>query len=228
METATAVAAEKGEESNDRPWDSKVTWAKVGKRLGYSRQRIHQLIQLLKLPEEIKEAVRSGSLSERDTRVYQGLNQLQQRTLHQARMAGDLTPAELKQVARHLKEDPARQVIEIIEIVRRRVEPTNEPEFNSSFRHPSGGEGASGAPAITPPDGSLAPDPEWGEKQSGRGRKNPLNINRVHWARDHLSRIQLEGLSNNERCDLLNVLLRLQQDIATFVESLQDAEPGPD
>ena len=40
------------------PWGGKVTWAKVGGRLGYSRQRIHQLIQLLDLPDEIKTAVR--------------------------------------------------------------------------------------------------------------------------------------------------------------------------
>jgi ParB family transcriptional regulator, chromosome partitioning protein len=225
LETATAVAAEENEQGSDRPWDSKVTWAKVGKRLGYSRQRIHQLIQLLKLPDEIKEAVREGSLSERDTRVYQGLNQLQQRYLHRVRMAGELTAAELRRVVQHLKEDPSRQVVEIIEIVRHRAEPKDEHGFTSSFERPGEAEGEAGRPAIAPPDVSLAPDPEWSEKKSGRGRKNSLNINRVHWARDHLSRIQLQGLSGNERCDLLNVLLRLQQDIATFVESLQDTEP---
>ncbi|UCC53583.1 MAG: ParB/RepB/Spo0J family partition protein, partial [Anaerolineaceae bacterium] len=57
---------------SDKPWAKKVTWAKVGERLGYSRQRIHQLIKLLDLPDEIKEAVRDGKLTERDTRVYQG------------------------------------------------------------------------------------------------------------------------------------------------------------
>ena len=35
-----------GGEVKDEPWAGKVTWAKVGGRLGYSRQRIHQLIQL--------------------------------------------------------------------------------------------------------------------------------------------------------------------------------------
>jgi ParB family chromosome partitioning protein len=53
------------------PWSKTITWAKVGKRLGMSRQRIHQLIRLLDLPEAIKEDVRTGKLSERDTRVYQ-------------------------------------------------------------------------------------------------------------------------------------------------------------
>jgi ParB/RepB/Spo0J family partition protein len=218
---ATAVD-QKSAASHDRPWDNKVTWAKVGKRLGYSRQRIHQLIQLLKLPEEIKQAVREGSLSERDTRIYQGLNQMQQRALHRVHMAGELTPGELRQVVQQLKQEPSRQVIEIVEIVRRQVEPSNELGFSSSF----GGDSASRQPAIAPPETAPTADPDWSEKQSSGGRKNALNINRVHWARDHLSRIQCQGLSSSERRELLNVLRRLQQDVATFVESLQEGEAG--
>ena len=95
-----------GGEVKDEPWAGKVTWAKVGGRLGYSRQRIHQLIQLLDLPEEIKDAVRGGVLSERDTRVYQGLTAVQQRSLHRARMAGELSQADVRPIARLLREAP--------------------------------------------------------------------------------------------------------------------------
>ncbi|MEZ4519411.1 MAG: hypothetical protein R3C44_22155 [Chloroflexota bacterium] len=42
------------------------------------------------LPDEIKDAVREGEMSERDTRIYQGLTPVQQRALHRARVAGDL------------------------------------------------------------------------------------------------------------------------------------------
>lgn len=224
LASATAVPAdEKNGDSGDRPWDHTVTWAKVGKRLGYSRQRIHQLIQLLKLPEEIKEAVRQGSLSERETRIYQGLNQMQQRTLHQVRMAGELSPSELKQVVQQLKQEPSRQIVEIIELVRLPAEPSDERVFFSTLGQPGKDVGEGTGPAIAAPPVLPAPDPGWSEKQGG-GRKNALNINRVHWARDHLSRIQWHGLGEAERRELLNVLLRLQQDIATVVESLQDTE----
>jgi hypothetical protein len=147
---------------------------------------------------------------------------MQQRALHRVHMAGELTPGELRQVVQQLKQEPSRQVIEIVEIVRRQVEPSNELGFSSSF----GGDSASRQPAIAPPETAPTADPDWSEKQSSGGRKNALNINRVHWARDHLSRIQCQGLSSSERRELLNVLRRLQQDVATFVESLQEGEAG--
>ncbi|MCP4418924.1 MAG: ParB/RepB/Spo0J family partition protein, partial [Chloroflexi bacterium] len=100
--------------TTDEPWGKKMSWAKVGKRLGYSRQRIHQLVKLLDLPEEIKADVRDGVLSERDTRIYQGLKPSQQRALHIARQAGDLTPAEVKNVAKMLKVNPDKTVYQTI------------------------------------------------------------------------------------------------------------------
>lgn len=103
-------ATQAGLPPTGEPWGGKVTWAKVGNRLGYSRQRIHQLIQLLDLPDEIKEAVRGGLLTERDTRVYQGLTPVQQRALHRARLAGDLNSGEVRQIARLLREAPEMTV----------------------------------------------------------------------------------------------------------------------
>lgn len=88
----------------DKPWASKITWAKVGARLGYSRQRIHQLIQLLKLPEEIRDAVRQGNLSERDARIFQGLDAQQQVELFHALFDGRLTSQEAKKVSRYIKQ----------------------------------------------------------------------------------------------------------------------------
>ena len=114
----------------DKPWAEKITWAKVGERLGYSRQRIHQLIKLLDLPDEIKEAVRDGSLTERDTRVYQGLRPSQQRALHRARMAGDINAKEMRQVADLLKKAPDLTVHAAIRHVRdpeTKIEPGFSP-----------------------------------------------------------------------------------------------------
>ncbi len=56
-----------------KPHSRTMSWAKVSERLGFTRQRASQLIQLLDLPEEIKDGVREGRISERDTRILRGL-----------------------------------------------------------------------------------------------------------------------------------------------------------
>lgn len=172
----------------DQPQTAKVTWAKVGKRLGYSRQRIHQLIQLLNLPEEIKEAVRQGELSERETRVYQGLKLTQQRDLHEARQKEELSPNEVSQVARRLKEEPTRTVSQVMRDVR----------------------------------SEEAPQPIWVERTTLAPRRNTQNLNRLQWARDHLSRIQLPpNLSQEERQELNHLLKLLEQDVTSLMAALQ-------
>ena len=117
MQEELAAEALHKSDSN-QPWGSRITWAKVGKRLGYSRQRIHQLTQLLKLPDEIREAVRTGEISERDTRIYQGLTAAQQRQLHKARVTGDVSSDELRLVARRFKEIPQLPFQEALHEVR--------------------------------------------------------------------------------------------------------------
>jgi ParB family chromosome partitioning protein len=93
-----------------KPWSSKVTWAKVGVQLGYSRQRIHQLIQLLNLPEELRDAVRNGLMSERETRIYQGLSLEQQQDLYDANITGEINASESKQIAQLLKQGNVQSV----------------------------------------------------------------------------------------------------------------------
>ena len=116
-----ALDAEAEAQGDKQSWSSQISWADVGKRLSLSRQRVHQLRQLLSLPEELQDEVRAGRLSERDTRVYQGLAPTQQLTLHQVRLDESLSPAEVKQIAHQLREMPDRSVYEVIEIVRRPV-----------------------------------------------------------------------------------------------------------
>lgn len=106
------------EKRGDKPWSRKVTWAKVGASLGYSRQRIHQLIQLLNLPDELRAAVRKGEMSERDTRIYQGLDSDQQRALFTAVTDGYVTSQEGKQVAQLLKKGQARSINAALRLVR--------------------------------------------------------------------------------------------------------------
>lgn len=89
-----------------KPWSTKATWAKVGERLGNSRQRVHQLVKLLELPEEIKDAVRQGVLSERETRVYHQVATDHQVALHQARLQHKLNGDVVREVVRYLEEYP--------------------------------------------------------------------------------------------------------------------------
>lgn len=212
------MAEEAGLLEGKQSWSNRVTWADVGKRLGFSRQRIHQLKNLLNLPPEIQEEVRAGRLSERDTRVYQGLPPEQQIALHKIRVGEELEPAEVKQIARELKQDPQRTVYEIIEVIRRPV----------SVRYMEAEEQGSQVPAgRSPAEAGLPPvsaqDNRWVQRQIQPERDPKHNINRVHWARDHLSRIQLPADPQpEERQAMLHILRLLQRDVESLIRLLAE------
>jgi ParB family transcriptional regulator, chromosome partitioning protein len=214
-----AADADEEDQSGDTPWSKTVTWAKVGKRLGFSRQRIHQLIRLLDLPEEIKEDVRQGRLRERDTRIYQGLRARQQRELHRLRVREDLSPVELRQVARQLKEHPSLTISKAVREVRHPAKPETEPEFDASF----GG----GSPERRP-ERALR-DESWTEGAVLPPRQTrPTNIDRLDYIRGHLARVQRLGLSAAERREILRLLDLIAQDVASLRATLQGDAGGPD
>jgi ParB family chromosome partitioning protein len=172
--------------TDGKPHSSKISWSKVGQRLGYSRQRIHQLIQLLKLPDEIKESVRQGAISERETRVYHGLRLPQQRELHSAFVESEIGTEELREAARRLKERPELPVSEAV----------REAKL---FR---------AAP------GSRRRGPYTAPRSTIATRKAGMNLNRLHWVRDHLARIQLpEAVTPEEQEALLHLLSRVAADL---------------
>jgi ParB family chromosome partitioning protein len=182
------------------PWAGQVTWAKVGERLGYSRQRIHQLIKLLDLPDEIKEAVREGALTERETRVYQGLRPSQQRALHRARMAGDIDAKELLAVGRLLKERPELTVHQAMRLLR-------DPEFRIE-------------PAFDPSRHETVEPPPVGEMPAGTG--TPGGVQRLIWVRGHLARVQPDGGSAAERRELARLLRLIRQDVESLLGRLEE------
>lgn len=198
-------------ESPGDPWASKISWAKVGGRLGYSRQRIHQLIQLLKLPDAIREAVRNGDLTERDTRIYQGLSESQQASLHQARTSGELSPTEAKQVSQTLKTNPDQTLAEAIAMARRTSPPREEQLFNSSFE--------SGPPPRKKPakTDDSPPPPEGPESKSASG------VTRLDWIRGHLARVPRQQLTTAERKEMLRLLALIEQDVASLVTALKES-----
>ena len=188
------------------PWSGQITWAKVGERLGYSRQRIHQLIKLLDLPDEIKEAVREGNLTERETRVYQGLRPSQQRALHRARMAGDMDAKELLAVGRLLKENPQLTVHQAMRLLR-------DPEFRiEPVFDPSQFDGRSGAIEDEPPLPGAYP------AASG----SPSGVQRLIWVRGHLHRVLPQAQSAAERRELNRLLRLIQQDVESLLAILEE------
>ncbi|WP_420643475.1 ParB/RepB/Spo0J family partition protein [Candidatus Leptofilum sp.] len=214
MQNELDAAREEGVTSEE-PWGKKMSWAKVGKRLGYSRQRIHQLIKLLDLPDEIQEDVRGGLLTERDTRIYQGLKPSQQRALHKARQAGDLTPAEVKEVARYLKENPDKTVYQTIrdlqEIAEMEEEAIswNQPNEEDLFAPMDKSATALLHAADILPD--LAP-----------GTIKVDNITRLRYIMQHLPRIQVHGLPSGEKAEVVRQLEIIQQHVNSLLVALQD------
>jgi ParB family chromosome partitioning protein len=115
------LEAETPIDSAKATWKTRVTWAEVGERVGLSRARMSQLRALLDLPNEIREDVRFGLLTEYDTRAYRGLSSEQQRELHRAWREESLTGDEVREAATILKaeakaSDP-RTVPEVVALV---------------------------------------------------------------------------------------------------------------
>ncbi len=106
-----------GSDESKQTW-RKTTWADVADRMGYSRQRVSQLTRLLQLPQEVQTSIIEGALSERDTRIFHGLTNRQQRALHRARVVdGVLSQAETKRTADYIKRGETQSVKDAIEAV---------------------------------------------------------------------------------------------------------------
>jgi ParB family chromosome partitioning protein len=220
MQSELAAADDGDDAANSVPWAKTISWAKVGNRLGMSRQRINQLIKLLDLPSEIREDVRSGRLSERETRIYQGLNKRQQRDLHKARYQQNLSPAEIKGIVQLLKSDQEMAVSQAIRIARRPEKSSDlEPPFETSFE-----EIAARPPVPAREDESLKPlrSQPWTEGSILPPRTTrPTSIDRLDWIRGHLARIQRQDLSPAERREIVRLLTLIQQDIASLLTALR-------
>ena len=230
LDTARRERGGSGGPTKDEPWAGKITWSKVGGRLGYSRQRIHQLIQLLDLPEEIRDAVRDGVLSERDTRVYQGLSAVQQRALHRARLSGEMDAGDVRAVARLLREAPEMTVASAARLLQESDErraTSDEYGVTSDERRARGGESDAGSPAPRLPRSpaeEAAPPPATATDPSSLlparvGR--PTSIERLDWVRGHLARVDRQGLTAVERKEMLRLLRLIREDVASLMAALE-------
>ena len=78
-------------------------WEQTAQRVGLTEGRVHQLRRLKHLVEPIQDDIRTGRLSEKDSRIYQGLTREEQAELHQLRKQEGLTAQQIATIAGQLK-----------------------------------------------------------------------------------------------------------------------------
>jgi hypothetical protein len=199
--------------TSSKPHSRTISWAKVSERLGFTRQRASQIIQLLDLPDEIKEGVRQGTISERDTRALKGLKPSQQRALFRALEAGDVSRQEFKQVARFLKKEaPDMTVHQAIRVLNAQLPPGSESEFDSSL-DTLDGDSLSWS--------SFTED--FADASSTTKGNKPTNLHRLHWVRGHLARTTTQNLTISERKEMQRLLKLIQEDVTSLIAALNDS-----
>jgi ParB family chromosome partitioning protein len=203
--------------SDKATWKTRVTWAEVGERVGLSRARMSQLRALLDLPDEIREDVRFGILTEYDTRAYRGLSSEQQRELHKAWREEGLTGDEVKQAATILKAeakapDP-RSVSDVVALVTAPPPPLPDEEPDEMARTETEpiAPVVEAVPRMTP---------------SGASEKPPVATS-TRWAVDlerlHATLTEISETEEQISADLVNLL----QQIQILVQSVLSRQPTP-
>ncbi len=101
VDRAVALRALK-QQMDDTPWEN------VAAAVGIRRSRLFQLLGTEKLPGAIQDDIRSGRLSEKQSRALQGLSPEAQMALRDSILADDLSAGEAMRLARALKTAEAR------------------------------------------------------------------------------------------------------------------------
>lgn len=137
-------------------WSTTVTWSDVGQKVGLSPTRMTRLRRLLELPPEIQEDVRTGIVTEKDTRSYQGLTLAQQVELHRARRKEALSPDQVQRAASILKAqaktETPKPVAQVVAEVKAAAPPSPTPTEVRRLEAPSV---VIPSPEITIPPGTL-------------------------------------------------------------------------
>lgn len=203
-------------DSDKATWKTRVTWAEVGERVGLSRARMSQLRALLDLPDEIREDVRFGLLTEYDTRAYRGLSSEQQRELHKAWREEGLTGDEVREAATILKAeakapDP-RSVSDVVALVTAPPPPLRDAEPIEIAR-------AETQP-IAPVDEAVSRMPPAGMQEKppvAASTRWLVDLERMHATLTEISRAE-EHIS----ADLIGLL----QQIRSLLESILSRQPA--
>jgi ParB family chromosome partitioning protein len=89
------------EQLGDPPWEA------VAEAVGIKRSRLFQLLSTEKLPDAIQDDIRSGRLSEKQSRALQNLDPGFQRALGNALISGQISTERATALARELRSLPA-------------------------------------------------------------------------------------------------------------------------
>lgn len=152
--------------------------------------------------------MREGTLSERETRIYQGLTAVQQRSLHRSRMAGDLNSGEVRQVARLLRDAPDMTVAAASRLLKAAGQERADP---------------ASARAAVPREEPRSDDVGFDSLRPARVGA-PTNIERLDWVRGHLARVDRHNLSAAERKEMLRLLKLIADDVASLAAALKNAD----
>ncbi len=112
IDRAAALRALKAQ-MNDAPWEQ------VADAVGIRRSRLFQLLGTEKLPERVQEELRSGRLSEKQTRVLQGLPEIPQSALARMIIDEGLSQPAAQRLARAVRSDPSFVDLDEPEVERR-------------------------------------------------------------------------------------------------------------
>ncbi len=115
----------------DPPWDV------VAETVGIKRSRLFQLLGTEKLPPAVQDDIRQGVLSEKQTRVLQGLPEDRQAALHAVLLESDLSNAETERLARAYREAeplPSESAVEMLERVREFVFASDAEQVRAQSR----------------------------------------------------------------------------------------------
>jgi ParB family transcriptional regulator, chromosome partitioning protein len=96
VDRAAALRALKAQ-LGDAPWDA------VAEVVGIRRSRLFQLLGTEKLPDQVRDDIRGGRISEKQSRALQGLPKAHQEALRDAIIESDLSAEEAMAIARALK-----------------------------------------------------------------------------------------------------------------------------
>gem|GEM_PF-405712 len=80
-----------------------VAWEQVAEAVGIRRSRLFQLLGTEKLPEAAKDDIRTGRLSEKQSRALHGLDPIPQEALRTELVSGSMPAEEAMRVARELR-----------------------------------------------------------------------------------------------------------------------------
>lgn len=112
IDRAAALRALKGQMS-DAPWEQ------VAEAVGIRRSRLFQLLGTEKLPDSVQQELRAGRLSEKQTRVLQGLPEAAQAVLARLILSNEVQQTSAQRLARAVRADPSFVDLDETEVERR-------------------------------------------------------------------------------------------------------------